>query len=115
VIAEYRKDSLRHDRTSSVLYLQIVAAMADVFERAGRIKLPVLVQQAGADKIVSPIGTRALFPLLGSTDKTWFEYDGFKHEIFNELGRSTVFKDLNLWLSRWAKPHALKSTTEHAR
>lgn len=100
VIAEYEKDSLRHDRTSSVLYLEIVAAMEDVFARAGQITLPTIVQQAGADTVVSPAASKKLFPLIGSADKTWIEYPSFKHEIYNEKDRAKVFADLKPWLSK---------------
>ncbi|MEQ1878180.1 MAG: alpha/beta hydrolase, partial [Bdellovibrionia bacterium] len=115
VIAEYEKDTLRHDRTSSVLYLEMVKAMSDVFARAPKIQLPSIVQQAGADVIVSPEATRKLFPLLGSPDKTWYEYDGFKHEIFNETERARVFKDLKTWLARWTQPSKSRTTAEHVR
>lgn len=115
VIADHYADKLRHDRTSSVLYLQMVDAMADSLARAGQIKLPALVMQAEADVIVSPKAARQLFETLGSADKKWIEYPGYKHEIFNELNRPVVFNDLRAWLSRWTAGTAPRSAQPHAR
>ncbi|HEX4923567.1 MAG TPA: alpha/beta hydrolase [Bdellovibrionales bacterium] len=114
VIADHYADKLRHDRTSSVLYLQMVAAMADSLARAGQIKLPALVMQAADDVIVSPKAARQLFDALGSADKKWIEYPGYKHEIFNELNRPAVFADLRAWLSRWTVAQASTAQT-HVR
>lgn len=102
VIDEYNADSLRHDRTSSVLYLQIVESMEHVLKNAHKIQLPTLVQQAGNDRIVSAGESKKLFEHLGSRDKKWIIYEGYKHEIFNESGRDRVYSDLNHWLRPFA-------------
>jgi alpha-beta hydrolase superfamily lysophospholipase len=101
VIEEYSRDPLRHDRTTALLYLQAMENMSHVIENAEKIRLPVLLQQAGDDRVVNREASRMLYDRLGSEDKDWIIYEGFKHEIFNEIDRGRVFQDLKKWLSRW--------------
>ena len=100
VIEEYSRDPLRHDRSSALLYLQITENMEFVLENAHTIHLPVLLQQAGNDRVVDRETSRRLFDNLGSKDKDWIIYEGFKHEIFNETERSRVYQDLIQWLKQ---------------
>jgi alpha-beta hydrolase superfamily lysophospholipase len=101
VIEEYTRDPLRHDRSSALLYLQITENMEYVIGHAHSIHLPVMLQQAGNDRVVDREQSRRLFDNLGSKDKEWIVYEGFKHEIFNETERSRVYADLKSWLARW--------------
>jgi alpha-beta hydrolase superfamily lysophospholipase len=98
VVEEYNRDQLRHDRTSANLYLQLISAMEYVLAHAKEIQKPILVQQAGDDRIVDRQASQLLYQSLGSEDKTWMVYEGFRHEIFNELDRDRVFSDLVNWL-----------------
>ena len=54
----------------------------------------------GDDRIASPEGTRQFFAAAGSADKTLKIYDGFYHEIFNEIGKEKVFEDVGSWLEQ---------------
>lgn len=99
VIAEFEIDTLRHDRVSTRLYLEILGALDFVPARASKITLPALVQQAGADRIVSRPRTEEFFTHLGSEDKTLHVYEGFCHEIYNETERARPFADLTKWLA----------------
>jgi alpha-beta hydrolase superfamily lysophospholipase len=101
VIEEYSRDPLRHDRSSALLYLQVNENIEYVLKNANSINLPVLIQQAGDDRVVDRDASRKLFDNLGTQDKEWIIYEGFKHEIFNETQRNRVFQDLRKWLARW--------------
>ncbi|MEQ1876262.1 MAG: lysophospholipase [Bdellovibrionia bacterium] len=103
VIEEYTRDPLRHDRSSALLYLQISENMDFVIANAHTIHTPVLLQQAGNDRVVDRQTSRRLYDNLGSKDKEWIVYEGFKHEIFNETERARVYEDLKKWLARWTK------------
>lgn len=54
--------------------------------------VPVLVMQAGDDKIVDKHAVRKWFNQLQVTDRTYKEWDGLYHEIFNEPERDQVFR-----------------------
>ncbi|RYZ76659.1 MAG: alpha/beta hydrolase [Proteobacteria bacterium] len=96
----YDKDTLRHSKTSPALYFGMLDAMKDVQQHADRVQLPVLVQAAGHDKIVSTPAIQGLFAQLGSSDKELIVYDESYHEIYNDLDRSEAISDLDLFLKR---------------
>ena len=91
----YPKDSLRHDKISPALYHGMNDAMADVLARADQVKLPIAILAAGDDKIVNVEVTKQVFEKLGSSQKMMKVYEGNYHEIFNDLDRETVFRDLD--------------------
>lgn len=94
----YPKDSLRHDKISPALYYGMMNTMKNVTENADKIKLPIAILAAGDDKIVSLEASRRVFENLGSSQKLMKVYDESYHEIFNDLDRETVFRDLNQFL-----------------
>jgi alpha-beta hydrolase superfamily lysophospholipase len=98
MLKAYEHDSLRHDKISSGIYLGMMENMELVKQNAGRLRLPTLVQAAGAEKIVSLPAIREFFPKIGSPNKKLIVYEGSYHEIFNDLDRERVFKDLDAFL-----------------
>ncbi len=98
VIAEYQHDSLRHDRISSGLFLEMNSAMDRTSHQGSKIWLPTLLQQAGADRIVSRAASERFFQSIGSANKKIFIYEDFMHEIYNETRRAEAFGDLTTWL-----------------
>jgi alpha-beta hydrolase superfamily lysophospholipase len=94
----YDSDPLRHDKISPALYLGMLENAEYVKQHAGRIQVPILLQAAGKEKIVSLPAIKEFFPRVGSADKKLVIYDESYHEIFNDLDRETVFKDLSEFL-----------------
>ena len=94
----YDRDSLRHDKISAALYAGMVDTMKSVLDHADAVRLPIQVLAAGNDKIVSLDAEKALFERLGSSNKKMIIYKDSYHEIFNDLERETVFRDLNEFL-----------------
>lgn len=100
VVEAHRKDPLRFDKVTPRFGISALNARKDAYEAAEMIQLPVLMQQAGADKLVSPEKALQFFERIGSKDKTWKLYDGFYHEIFEEPENDQVFSDIYSWLDR---------------
>lgn len=94
IIANYPKDPLRHKKYSAPLYLGILETMQEVHSRAHHIEIPIYIQAAGQDKIVSTVDTQEFFRRLSSTDKKLKIYENSYHEIFNDLNRQEVVDDL---------------------
>ena len=94
----YDSDPLRHDKISPALYLGMIENIEFIKLRSDRIQLPVLIQAAGKEKIVSLPAIKDFFPQIASQDKELVIYDESYHEIFNDLDREEVFKDLNAFL-----------------
>jgi lysophospholipase len=94
----YRRDLLVHDMASTRFYTELLAAQQSALAGAGRLKIPLLEIYGTADKIADPEGAKAFFSRAGSADKTLKAYDGYFHEVFNEIGREAAFEDLDRWL-----------------
>ena len=99
LLKTYETDPLRQDKISPGVYLGMLDTIKYVQANASRFKLPILVQAAGDERIVSLPAIKDLVPKLGSADKKSIVYEGSRHEIFNDLDRKKVIADLNTFLS----------------
>jgi len=102
VVEGYRQDPLVFGHLSPRWFLEVEAAQERVAGRAGEITVPCLMVLGGADPIADPGRSREVFARLGSEPKELQVYDGFRHEVFNEVGRERVVADVLAWLGRTA-------------
>jgi alpha-beta hydrolase superfamily lysophospholipase len=100
VARAYAQDPLVGKRFTVRWSTETLAAQAETVARAGELRIPCLLLQAGDDQIADPTVSRAFFDRLTTPDREWREYEGFYHEIFNEPGRDRVFQDLGEWLEK---------------
>ena len=105
VVAAYVNDPLVFTgKTTARLGAEMLKAMQRVTAEANRIRLPVLILQGGADKLVDPAGARMLHDLAGSADKTLKVYEGLYHEVYNEPEHDQVLRDVESWLEKRLPP-----------
>jgi len=69
-------------------------------ENASKLLCPTFITQAGDDKIVDKEKTEEFFNKVESKDKTYREYPGFLHELWNEKGRAQVYQDMYVWFEK---------------
>jgi alpha-beta hydrolase superfamily lysophospholipase len=100
VVESYANDPWRHDRISAKLFIGMLESMDYAFNQVDKIKLPILMQQSGDDMIVSQKRAEEFFEKLTMKDKTQIVYDGYYHEIYNEVWRDKPFTDLKKWLEK---------------
>jgi acylglycerol lipase len=62
------------------------------------ITLPVLILHGTADKVTKPGGSQLFFDTAGSSDKTLKLYDGYAHDLLNDLGKEKVMADIQAWI-----------------
>ena len=88
--------------------MSTVAAFARAGERFERefesISLPVLILHGTADKATRPDGSQLFFDRAGSTDKTLKLYEGYYHDLLNDVGREQVFADIIGWIEARLQP-----------
>ena len=99
IYQSYASDALRHDRISLSLYLGMIETMDYAMLNASKIKLPLFTQLASQDLITSVKASERFFERAGSQRKDLKVYKDYYHEIFNEVGRTLVYADLNSFLS----------------
>jgi len=102
VVSAYKNDPLVHDRVSARFFTELLAAMESVNQQASALNVPVLMQVAGEDYLVSADSSKRFFEKLTLQDKTLHVYDDMYHEIYNapEDQKERVLDDLETWLQK---------------
>jgi alpha-beta hydrolase superfamily lysophospholipase len=98
VIELRREDPLMHDRITPRLYFGLVKARERVMAEARRLAVPALVLQGMDDRVVDPKGALAFNVAAPHGMSRLITYPGAYHEIFNDLDRGQVIRDLVGWL-----------------
>ncbi len=99
VVEEYLADPLVcKEKITARLGAAMLGAMERIRVEAGRITLPILIVQGGADRLVDPAGARVLYDAVSSTDRKIIVYEGLYHEVFNEPEHDRVLADVETWL-----------------
>lgn len=111
VLKEFDRDSLRHDRISPQLYLDILECTDFALKNASKIEIPTLIQQSGLDKVVNGPAAYEFYKNISSHDKQWIEYKKSYHEIFNDIERNKVFSDIRDWLTQHMKERSYEVGT----
>jgi alpha-beta hydrolase superfamily lysophospholipase len=99
VVGAYRADPLVYTgKVTAGLAAALIHAIQILPKRAAELRLPLLLQQGSADRLVDASGTRALEAAAVNATVTAHYYDGLYHEVFNEPERDTVLADTVAWL-----------------
>ncbi|MES2103946.1 MAG: lysophospholipase [Pseudomonadota bacterium] len=100
VVIAYQNDVLVHPKISARLLGSMLNSIAYVAQHAAQLKVPLLLIVAADDRLVDPAGSRHLSTQLTPPQATAHFYDGFYHEIFNEVDAARVFDDVRSWLEQ---------------
>lgn len=98
VVAQYAADPLVSNIATARWFTEILSAQQAALEDAARLHLPLLVLQAGDDRLADVNATRTFYEAAGSQDKSYEQYEGYYHEVFNEVGRERPVADVCKWL-----------------
>ncbi|SHH30488.1 alpha/beta hydrolase [Massilia sp. CF038] len=99
VVRAYKADPLVHGKISARLLQSMLESIVYCQQHAVTLAMPVLLQVAGDDRLVDAAGSHAFFAKLPSGRATLKLYEGFFHEIFNEVDAARPRGDLQHWLS----------------
>lgn len=100
VVDAYVHDPLVHGKGTPRLSTEITAAIEWTQAHAADWALPLLMVHGGADRLCAPEAGRLFFDNVPFADKERIEYEGFFHELFNEVGKERVLADVEAWLER---------------
>jgi alpha-beta hydrolase superfamily lysophospholipase len=62
------------------------------------ITLPVLILHGTLDKATKPSGSQLFYDTAESSDKTLRLYDGYFHDMLNDVGKEAVMRDITAWI-----------------
>lgn len=98
VVQHYATDPLITQVATGRWFTETEGAQARLPDAARQVRVPVLLQMAGDDRIASAATARQIFDELAAPDRTFQEYPGFFHEIWFELERQRPIDALTTWL-----------------
>jgi alpha-beta hydrolase superfamily lysophospholipase len=98
VVSDYQKDPLVHGVATLGFGKCSLAAIRWIFDRAAEFPIPLLLMHGSGDRIAYLKGSQELAHLAGSccTLKVW---DGYYHEIHNDIGKEQVLSYTVTWLN----------------
>jgi alpha-beta hydrolase superfamily lysophospholipase len=99
VVEAYVTDPLVHHVATARWAAEALRAQDAAMAAAPGVTLPLLVLYGKDDEVADPAFAEAFFATAGSSDKKLIHYEGFYHELFNEVGREQVFADVAAWLA----------------
>ena len=98
-VAQLNADPLTDGEVQPVQTVAAFARAGERFEREfGRFTLPVLILHGTEDMETRPDGSQQFFDEAGSADKTLKLYEGYYHDLLNDLGRERVMDDILAWI-----------------
>lgn len=97
VIAEYKNDTLVHDKITASFFLNIHYAGISAISQAAEIKTPLLLMHGSLDRLTSPEGSKEFYAKAKS-NVTFHLWEGLYHEIHNEPEKLAVFKKEVEWI-----------------
>jgi alpha-beta hydrolase superfamily lysophospholipase len=99
VVMAYDNDPLVYrGKVTARLGAETLQGFARVAEEQHKIRLPILLLQGTEDLLVNPIGAQELYDSISSEDKTLEYYEGYYHEVCNDIGKEQVLADMQAWL-----------------
>ena len=103
ILRKHISDGKKIEKISLRSAAEMERSMKWAMENATNLLCPTLVLQAGKDKMVDKEATKKFFDKIKTKDKTYREYDGLLHELWNEKSRAQVFQDMFVWLEKHQK------------
>ena len=99
-VQAYVNDPLVHSKGSARLAGEMMREVAWTQAHAAEMDIPCLILHGGQDRLCSPRGSRSFIDKVTFADKEYVEYEGYFHELYNDLGKEKVLSDLQAWLER---------------
>jgi acylglycerol lipase len=99
VVDAYRADPLVSSRVSARWFTEVGAAHERVLARAPELRVPLLVMQSGADRLVYPAATRRWVAAAPPPLVEYVEWEGLYHEMLNEPEKLRVLARVVAWLA----------------
>jgi alpha-beta hydrolase superfamily lysophospholipase len=100
VVAAYVSDPLVHSFGTARLGVELVKAVEWTQAHAADLALPCLIVHGAADRICPPEGSRIFYENVAVADKERQVYEGYYHEVYNDVGKERVLAAVEAWIER---------------
>ena len=100
VEARAQQDPLVHPYVTLRWGAETISTIEWVKKHIGQLSLPILLTHGGADPLIDPAGSTALFEDIAAPEKTLHIYPDSYHEPHNDLDVDVVTADIVAWLEQ---------------
>ena len=87
-----------HSRAAPRLSTELTHAIEWTPAHAAEMQTPCLIVHGSADRLVPPEGSRVFYENTRLGDKERQAYEGYYHEVFNDVGKERVLADVGAWV-----------------
>lgn len=94
----YRSDPLGHGNITARFFFGVQRAGLWAIQHAGELSVPMLLLHGDDDRVTSIAASRQFAEQAGALCE-YREWQGYKHELHNELGREAVFAAIREWIA----------------
>lgn len=77
---------------------ELISMMDDIQDNMDQFELPLLLMHGTEDQLTNIAGSKMLYTKASSEDKTLKLYEGFYHELVNEVEKDRVMHDIADWM-----------------
>lgn len=98
IVEAYVNDPLVHSLSTPRFGIEFPRVIEWTQAHAAEMRIPCLIVHGGADRLVPPEGSRIFYEKMTITDKERQVYDGYYHEVFNDIGKEKVLAAVQAWV-----------------
>lgn len=96
----YVNDSLVHSLGTLRLGTELTRAVEWTQAHAAEMRVPCLIVHGSADRLAPPEGSCIFCENMILGDKDRQVYEGYYHEVFNDVGKERVLAAVETWIGR---------------
>ncbi|MBL7065598.1 MAG: alpha/beta hydrolase [Anaerolineae bacterium] len=100
VVEAYVNDPLVHSLGTPRLGTELTRAIEWAQAHAAEMRAPCLIVHGSADRLAPPEGSRVFYESMTLADKERQTYEGYYHEVFNDVGKEQVLAAMEAWMER---------------
>jgi len=98
VVEAYVNDPLVHSLGTPRLSTALTQAIEWTQAHAAEMRIPCLILHGGDDRLVPPEGSRVFYENVTLADKERQVYEGYFHEVYNDVGKERVLAAVEAWI-----------------
>jgi len=98
-VETYINDPLVENKITARLGNEMMSCLPKMIPAAARLGIPTMMQVGSEDEAFHPDSWDALFNAIGVEDKQFKKYEGFLHEVYNEVKKEIPLGDLKDWIN----------------
>lgn len=98
VVEAYVNDPLVHGLSTPRFGIEFPRAIEWTQAHAAEMKIPCLIVHGSADRLVPTEGSHVFYENMTIVDKERQVYEGYYHEVFNDIGKEQVLAAVEVWV-----------------